>query len=143
MPAAQAATVTFDDPNLQAAVNTAMNAVDGSNRAPDAPIDDADPALTQITYLNATGDGITNLTGIESLTGLKSLILQNNGLDDSAASHLAAHANELPDLELLQLRGNPNITENGIIDIADSELSLAELTISNTGVSASGADDMI
>lgn len=140
-PAAHAATVTFDDLALQAAVNQEMNTIDSGNRADSDPIDDSDPALTQVTRINVTGQDIQSLVGIESLTGLDTLILQSTDVDDDALEHLADHAGDLEDLELLNLSSNPGITEEGVSYIAQGSWdSLNSLSISNTGVT--DADDV-
>jgi len=132
---AHAAEVTFDDEALQAAVNQAMNAIDGGNRNDTDPIDDDDDELTEITHLNVAGKNINSLTGIESLTGLQELIMQSSNLDDAAMEHLADHAEDLPNLELLNLSTNQAITDQGATAIAQATgWSLSSLALTNTGV---------
>ncbi len=90
------AQVIFRDPNLEAAILRAIN-------KPAPPIYDTD--LEGLTALNASfsgvpGTAISDLTGLEKCTGIKSLQLQGNEI--AAITPLM----QLSNLEALYLRGN-------------------------------------
>lgn len=70
---AHAVAVEFPDPNLDAAIRTAIN-------RPTGPIQDSD--LANLTSLSATYSNITNLSGLEYCTALKTLSLYNNNITD-------------------------------------------------------------
>ncbi|WP_347989701.1 prenyltransferase/squalene oxidase repeat-containing protein [Methylomonas sp. AM2-LC] len=75
--AAQSTIVPITDQNLQAAINKALgrNAMDSLNLG----------LLAQLTTLNAAGDGISNLSGLQNAVNLKTINLNNNNLANISA----------------------------------------------------------
>lgn len=88
--------VVFADHNLEAAVREELGRFEG----PLAPAE-----LAEIKIINAAERGITDLTGIEYLTGLEYLNLRNNDISD--ISPLA----QLNKLTYLNLHSNTAITD--------------------------------
>ncbi|HOV32720.1 MAG TPA: leucine-rich repeat domain-containing protein [Candidatus Hydrogenedens sp.] len=105
-----AANVTFNDPNLLAAVQTQYEAQVGSPLSD--PPQDTELANTDFQYLDASYLGITDLTGLEACTSLTSLNLTGNAITDLSP------ISGLTSLEILLLG------KNQLIDIGD----LASLT---------------
>ena len=97
--------------------------------------------LASLVELDATAQGITDLTGIEHLVNLQSLVLNANGITDSELAKLAplridegAFAGELVGLSQLRriaLDRNPGIT--GIAPLADLPL-LEVLSLDGTAI---------
>ena len=69
-----AQTVNFPDAKLAAAIRTTLGLAEGA----DIPQTD----LETMTQLDVEDKGITDLTGLEHATGLTSLILSDNSIDD-------------------------------------------------------------
>ena len=117
--------VTITDPNLETAIRAAIG-------IPEDTIYPSD--LKEIEELEASGQGITDLTGLEYCTGLTELYLYANQIDD-----ISPVAN-LTSLGELYLSGNPisdisplaNLTSLGELYLSGSQISdissLANLT---------------
>ncbi len=75
---AVAAPVTFTDANLAAAVRTQWEAATGLTLS--TPPDDTELANSSFTELDASGLGITSLTGLEACTSLTTLTLARNSI---------------------------------------------------------------
>ena len=86
------ADVTFEDANLAAAVHSSLGIASGT------PISDSDMLL--LTTLNAESKGITNLSGLERATNLRTVHLYDNAISD--LSPLSA----LPKIYTLEVAGN-------------------------------------
>ena len=67
--------IVFADPKLEAAVREAIGIAEGAIQPED---------VANLTSLTATGVGIADLSGIEQLTGLRTLIMENNQITDLA-----------------------------------------------------------
>ena len=109
-------TVTFTDPNLENAVRVALN-------IPNGDITEAD--MAGLTTLNAAGDGIVSLNGLEYAGNLQVLRLDNNQISDiSSLSGLTS---------LQQLY----ISSNQISDISSlfGLTSLQQLELNNNQIS--------
>jgi len=105
-------TAKFADPAMLAAVRAALG------KEPDGPIGSTDCAQTQT--LNLQNKGITNTTGLEYFTGLKTLNLSGNGLEqlsltaNAALTSLDVSNNHLQALNLAPNRQlqNVNVSRN-------------------------------
>ena len=91
--------VAFPDPNLEAAVRKATNKPEGSILPPD---------LERLTFLDASGRGIGDLTGLEHCTGLTVLNLYDNRISDvsplaslTSLTELYLCSNEISDMSPL------------------------------------------
>lgn len=131
--------VVFADHNLEAAVREELGRFEG----PLAPAE-----LAEIKIINAAERGITDLTGIEYLTGLEYLNLRNNDISDisplaqlNKLTYLNLHSNTaitdlspiggLTNLETLILR---NVPINEQTDVLADLINLKRLNINNTGI---------
>jgi hypothetical protein len=85
--------VYIPDPNLRAAVNSAL----GKNSMDNLTKGD----MANLTSLNSAGMGISNLTGLESAINLTSADLRNNNITSTAP------LSGLTNLTSVQLDGNP------------------------------------
>ena len=136
------AVATFVDPNLEAAVRTALSI--------DADEDLTCRRLSSLTELTAEGAAIEDLRGIETLTGLAQLHLSDNPISDlsplSSLSNLqtlylwggsVSDLTPLRDLEALTIL---HIGNNSIVDISPlSDLTrLRDLSITHNAVTDLG-----
>ncbi len=101
--------ILFDDVNLETAVRRTLF-------LPNGPIFISD--IQNIDYLNLSGGGITDLSGLEYFTNLQTLDLSYNNISDITV------LNQLIDLQTLYLN------DNLITDISPlNNLTLAEVTL--------------
>ncbi|MFU8786458.1 MAG: CotH kinase family protein [Candidatus Izemoplasmataceae bacterium] len=91
--------ITFEDPNLSLAIREHLN-----QRFEEIYLED----VIKITTLDATGYGIFSLEGIEQLTALNTLILEDNFIEDVSPlqslehlTHLNLRNNEITSLETI------------------------------------------
>jgi len=89
---AQAALITFNDPDLENAVASAIGAI--------PPIDDSQVVGTGFTMLNASSSNIDDLTGLEACTDLTRLYLRANQIDDASNLNALAGLTNLTNLDL-------------------------------------------
>ena len=87
---------TFEDANLEAAIRAAL--LLGAQELTCG-------LVSGLTRLHASFDGITSLMGIQNLTSLGFLVLDNNSITDISA------LSGLTSLVGLGLNGNPNLTD--------------------------------
>ncbi|MBT3813906.1 hypothetical protein HOE37_05235 [Candidatus Woesearchaeota archaeon] len=113
---AQGEAITFDDPQLEAAVR-------GAIEKPEGDIYPAD--VVELTGLNANNLGIVELGGIEHLTSLETLELKYNSIVDIAL------LSSLTGLKSLNLYGNKNIVN--IIPLSNL-ISLNDLNIGDNSI---------
>lgn len=95
--------VSFDDPNLEAVIRTALSL------SQDAPIPRSD--VEALESFNAASAGIVSLGGIEACTGLQGAGLDFNDISD--LSPLSA----LPQLQYLDLNGNAIVDISALGDL--------------------------
>ena len=130
---ATAQTVDIPDPNLRAAIETAIGKASG------ASITSADMAT--VTYLEALNANIHDLTGLEYATNLIYLFLWNNSISDLSS------LSGLTKLEFLDLQGNPvsdlsplvgltNLIFLGLTDnpLSDSSIQTDISTLQDRGI---------
>ena len=95
--ASDAAIATFEDANLEAAIRAALSV--GAQEPLTCGL------VSGLTTLDALSLGITSLMGIQNLTSLGFLVLDNNSITDISA------LSGLTSLVGLGLNGNPNLTD--------------------------------
>ena len=72
----------------------------------------------QILHLNASGNNLSTLDGIEKLKRLKTLDLRNNKLDSADLEKLG----DLENLKVVLVDGNPDVSQELINDLRDFSL---------------------
>ena len=122
-------TVTFPDPNLEAATREAIGKPDGDIYQSD---------LVGLTSFSAAGRGIVDLTGIEHCTSLTSLDLGHNDITDVSAlsgltslSSLDLSHNDIADVSVLS--GLTSLTR---LDLSGNQISDIYHLVGNTGLGA-------
>ena len=111
------APVDIPDPNLRAAIETHLRVAPGT---PIAPVQ-----METLTFFEARGTKIRDLTGLDLATNLSNLVLVGNGIVDVAV------LSELPNLTKL------NLGDNSISDLSPLEglTNLTELLLRNNNIS--------
>lgn len=128
--------VEFGDPNLEQAVSDALDVPPGAITT---------ALIKTLTTLDASGQGITSLEGLEQATNLRHLLLAGNDIDDITA--LSA----LLILRKLDLRGNrishlsplATLTELEVLLLSNNLLSSILPLIENSDAGGLGAGDRL
>ncbi len=92
-----------------------------------------------LTTLSAHDRGISDLTGIEYLTGLVRLELARNDLDNADVAYLAGQAGALANLTDLNLDYNTVIDDTGVATLVTAFPDLTYLRLGATRVTDTGA----
>jgi len=111
--------VTFADPNLEVGVREAV-------AIPEGPIYPSD--LDSLTYLDANGKNIADLTGLECCTSLTELYLYNNQISDisplanlTSLSNFKLGSNQISDIS--PLVDNEGLSEGDEVYLQENPLS--------------------